>query len=707
MVVAFSVSTGRLWRLRHPGNVCAPYPARHSLMKYPEKQNHSLTGAIMTRSLFSRLFLQPALIVVISFTAVSPAMAWSFFGSKQDNRTLTAFQSEAELNDWLALKKSQVAAKQGTRNQSEKAKKDSAAPATPMALMVQESASEDQSAAADESESVTNTQTAGVDEGGIVKVHGHHLVILRRGRLFTVDVGSNRLAPVSVIDAYAPGSSGHAWYDEMLITGNTIAVIGYSYSKGGTEVVLFHIDESGQLSYKATHVLRSNDYYSSRNYASRLIGDKLIFYTPLYLNFNAANPLDFFPAVRTWQDGKAGDFKRIAPATQIYRTDEDIAPTQTQIALHTIQICDLSRPDMPCKATGVLAPGGREFYVSKEAVYIWTAPFARFHHRTADTVGPVSASVFRLPLDLKQPPTAIKTMGSPIDQFSFLESDDGHLNVLLRSEGPAASMWSSEGGRKDLALLRVPVSQFGNGSESVPAANYHPLPSPQGGHSIQNRYIGNYLLYGAGNTWGRSQSAENAAYVVAWKNPQNGTVKLTPTHSVDRIEALGKNALLIGTDHTSLVFSTIALGGTERMVYANPVSNFTLANAAQGETRSHGFYYKPENDKNGILGLPFRGSGSSGWKQLRHTSSGIVYVKNNNLSLSEMGILGASPNPNTNDNCKASCVDWYGNSRPLFLKGRVFALMGYELVEGKLSGNSIGEVRRIDFSPVQARPVRR
>ncbi len=34
-------------------------------------------------------------------------------------------------------------------------------------------------------ESVTNTQHAGVDEGGIVKVHGNHLVVLRRGRLFT------------------------------------------------------------------------------------------------------------------------------------------------------------------------------------------------------------------------------------------------------------------------------------------------------------------------------------------------------------------------------------------------------------------------------------------------------------------------------------------------------------------------------------------
>ena len=40
-------------------------------------------------------------------------------------------------------------------------------------------------------ESVTNVQHAGVDEGGIVKLHGNYLVVLRRGRLFTIDVSGD------------------------------------------------------------------------------------------------------------------------------------------------------------------------------------------------------------------------------------------------------------------------------------------------------------------------------------------------------------------------------------------------------------------------------------------------------------------------------------------------------------------------------------
>src|SRR6185369_9530168 len=146
-------------------------------------------------------------------------------------------------------------------------------------------------------ESITNTQEAGVDEGGIVKLHGDHLVVLRRGRLFTVKVGDGALQPISSVDAFGPEINPNStWYDEMLVSDDTIAVIGYSYERGGTEVGLFHIDGFGKLAYQSTYHLRSNDYYSSRNYASRLIGNKLIFYSPLYLNAYSENPFESFPA---------------------------------------------------------------------------------------------------------------------------------------------------------------------------------------------------------------------------------------------------------------------------------------------------------------------------------------------------------------------------------------------------------------------------
>ncbi|HTG96959.1 MAG TPA: beta-propeller domain-containing protein [Burkholderiales bacterium] len=503
-------------------------------------------------------------------------------------------------------------------------------------------------------DSVTNVQHAGVDEGGIVKVHGDHLLILRRGRLFSVEISN--LKPVSAVDAFGPGVDPRgAWYDEMLISGSTIAVIGYSYARGGTEIGLFEISRSGQLSYRATYHLRSNDYYSSRNYASRLIGSKLVFYTPLYLNPWRGNPYDQLPAMR--RPGE-NEFRRIAPATRIYRSDEQLDPWQG-MALHTVTVCDLAKPDLDCASTAVLGPTGRVFYVSPASVFVWN----------------VKAAVFRIPLD-GGAPSALKVAGSPIDQFSFLEGNDGFLNVLVRAHGRGEAMWSSEMRGGELALLRVHLSRFSDGRDSASSDNYQPLP----GQAFQNRYVGQYLLYGAQRQLFAARYADGSTFGI----PVN--------HAVDRLEALGEDAVAIGSDGRDLHFSSVRLAP-----YPAIAGRYIRANANQGETRSHGFFY---NERQGLLGLPIIGGQQRTLRhQLRFTSASVLYLRNQSLNFAEIGTLDASADANTNDGCRASCVDWYGNSRPLFIRNRVFALMGYEIVEGQLGREGIAEVRRVNFSP--------
>ena len=114
--------------------------------------------------------------------------------------------------------------------------------AAPAAAQATAKAAADSSAVGQAAESITNVQTAGVDEGGIVKRVGDHLVILRRGRLFTVRVGGDQLQPTTMLNAYAPGSDpSGAWYDELLIHERTVVVVGYSDARGGTEIGLFEL----------------------------------------------------------------------------------------------------------------------------------------------------------------------------------------------------------------------------------------------------------------------------------------------------------------------------------------------------------------------------------------------------------------------------------------------------------------------------------
>ena len=601
-------------------------------------------------------------------------------------KTLTAFASEQEISDLFKLW-AEEARKRDTARRSAQALQDSAgmgalSSAAPAAKMAAESSAD----------SITNVQHAGVDEGGIVKRHGDHLVILRRGRLFTVKIGGDELAPVSVADAYGSGiNPGGAWYDEMLISGNTIAVIGYSYQRGGTEIGLFEISNAGRLRYKSTYHLRSNDYYSSRNYASRLIGDKLVFYTPMHLNPWGGEPWGSFPAMRRWRSGvTAAEFKPIAPATRIYRTDEPLDPHQG-VALHTVTVCDLAQAEMDCESTAVLGSPGRVFYVSGGSVYVWTTQWHRNRPGAGSTSAPGSA-VFRIPLD-GTAPTALKTAGSPIDQFSFLESADNHLNVLVRANGRGEGMWAAEANAGDFGLLRVSLDSFSDGRERAPAEAYRALPRP-GGHAIQNRYVGQYLLYGTGTGWNRAQRMLHSQ-VYAVRYASNATAQEIPlAHGVDRIEALGANAVIVGSDGRDLHFTSVRLAAS-----ASAQDRYTRKDAAQGETRSHGFYYKPDDANAGVVGLPIIGGGQSASRQLRHNSAAVLFLRNQSLRLSELGALDSRGAANANDGCRASCVDWYGNARPVFLNNRVFALMGYEIVEGRVTGSQIAEVQRVNFAP--------
>ena len=595
-------------------------------------------------------------------------------------KTMRAFSSDQEIAAYLK----KLAEEQGRRQRE----LTNAQPAEPMASSAPSAAKSDgDTKSGKDAESVTNTQHAGVDEGGIVKLHGDHLVVLRRGRLFTVAIGGGALRPVSLVDAFGPDIDPRGtWYDEMLVSEDTIVVIGYSYQRGGTEVGLFNIDRGGNLSYRSTYHLRSNDYYSSRNYASRLIGSKLIFYTPLYLSPGAADPFETFPAVRKWHRGAtAGEFKRIASATHVYRPAQQLS-ADNGLALHTVTVCDLAGGGFQCQATAVIGPAGRVFYVSPAAVYVWTTAWTWHEEQRHQR-----SMVYRMPLD-GSGPSALETSGSPVDQFSFLESEDGQLNVLVRSDAAGDAMWRAEGAAGDVALLRVPIQSFSDGSQTAAASNYLELPKPAG-YTFQNRFVGDYLLYGTGSGWGAPQkSNQPSLYAVRWTNGEWNQLSLA--HGVDRIEALGDDAVVVGTDGKDLHFSAVRLGDEPEVVY-----DYTRKNASQGELRSQGFFYKAEGEDSGVLGLPISEPGRAGYRHLIEESASILFLRNTALHFEEIGALTSRPKRVENDQCRASCVDWYGNSRPLFLRGRVFALLGYEIVEGAIDDGRIRETRRINYAP--------
>lgn len=548
-------------------------------------------------------------------------------------------------------------------------------------------------AAAPENPSITNTQIAGVDEGGIVKVSGDYLIILRRGRLFSVSTANGGLEAIDQIDAYPPGVDPRGdWYDEMLVSGDWVVVIGYSYDRGGTEVNRFRLGADGQFTFVDSHHLRSADYYSADNYASRLVGDQLIFYTPLYFGYGDEDPLESLPGLSRWTDGQDGPrWERIVTGRQVYMAEplRDLGPSAVE-AMHTVSSCNLTAPELRCRATVILGGESRTFFVSQNAVYVWTSE-GSFWRNDSDDEAFTPAYLYRLPFDGGSP-QAVQVQGDPVDQFSFNPNvEAGRLDILVVSDSDGDRMWSPDFANGAAALLRLPMRRFGDGSEMTPAGDYQLLPGGERSYIDVDRFVGDWLFYALERYSAdyRQTTTELVAVPV-----RGGEPILFDFESVDRIEQLGSDALVVGgTD--SVTFTTLVLGAPQPAIG----STFTVPQASESESRSHAFFFRPDtaDGVTGLMGLPImtQVQGHAGWR----ASADMLFLRRDERALSDFGRLRAMPATGVSDNCRASCVDWYGNARPIFLRGRVFALMGYELVEGREGGEVIQEVRRLDYTP--------
>ena len=75
------------------------------------------------------------------------------------------------------------------------------------------------------------------------------------------------------------------------------------------------------------------------------------------------------------------------------------------------------------------------------------------------------------------------------------------------------------------------------------------------------------------------------------------------------------------------------------------------------------------------------------------------------LKLTSADRLTGKPEDQVTENgydCVVFCYDWYGNSRPIFFRDRVFALIGAELIEGAMKGDRVAETARVNLTGTPA-----
>lgn len=131
-----------------------------------------------------------------------------------------------------------------------------------------------------------------------------------------------------------------------------------------------------------------------------------------------------------------------------------------------------------------------------------------------------------------------------------------------------------------------------------------------------------------------------------------------------------------------------ALGGT-----------FVEPDASEAEQRSHAFFYREDGGEEGVFGLPVSAPGVRKDDLRRMRPARILFLQNRGLTLLAAGSLEPPAKEMVDDRCLASCVDWYGDARPIFAGDRILALSGYTMTEGQFAGGFVTSLDSLDFTP--------
>jgi len=542
-------------------------------------------------------------------------------------------------------------------------------------------ASQKAEAPATEAESnaeITNNQEAGVDEGGIVKNIGDHLVVLRQGRLFAVNVAMEGQARQtgSIRVARDEALNKNVWYDEMLVRGRDIYVIGfryatlvedesrspansYNYGVGATEISHFTLGEKGELTRAETLFLESADYYDSSNYASRMIDGQLVFYIPYASGgWHRQAYRGPYPSLLDYMGD--GRFRRGEPI--LTGADIQRPPKAGQNVLHTVVVCEVE-DNQPRSCTAKAVAGGwwRTRYITSEDVFLWGEDRVwKFSLRDGS---------------IKQH----AAYGYPRDQFAFKlergeEDASDKLHVLVQNHRT---------NKRSLDLLSLSVDAFDeSGEQELDARNSRVVMRELSNKWLAKvRFTGDWVLFSY--TGYNHRATELGVHHI---EKQRTYIHELPNGHVTRLEPMyGVGALVSQTRYEQrswwgrrsmkMSMHVLSLEGEEPVI----TDALELDGAAEAEARSHAFFFKPnKEDGGGVFGLPVTGASGRGWwgQSVANIAFFDVSAKG---TLALQGAVSASDA--AKGTCETSCIDWYGNTRPIFLRDRIFALMGSELAE--------------------------
>lgn len=607
--------------------------------------------------------------------------------------------------------------------------------------------------AGDPASSVTNTQVAGVDEGGVVKQVGRFLVVLQDGRLFVVDP-QDGLRLVDRFNIYETPQE-NAWIDEILVEGNLVLATTYAFAADATILNVLRIDpQSGRVSWQGRFAISSSDYFDVSDVATRLIDGALVLAVRNELTALARRgQVPTLQRVRLVEKpGEQPTFRpvgrkvRLVDPANTYRPVAPMAYPEL-VSIITCPLADMAQASQPaCSVRGFVTSWNWTLFVSRTATYLisydWSGALMRAFLDDPDRCkqaaaggqrGPFNSTVVRIPHRNGRPGMA-RLYGAVTDTSLGYDEQDGRLwaltavNSSTLCDTPDGS-GQSDSGRLLAGLESLPLDGFGVGADQAarPTLDVLRAAPPDGGRF---RFAPGWLILTP------SEAAEATLPGVSSGAPVPATPPAGPAGrlhavpllrpadaasvdldmAVTRLQPLGAGVLAVGDDRAARGLRIDYVSLRDRPAVASSV---LLPGRTEGESRLGALNFVPEPTGAFAIGLATTSltdpaaqsisrSGPSDLSFLRlspqNVLAGLGFVSPRPPVNPPDGQGGNRAEPGANGYvCEVSCTDWYGNTRAVFIAGRTFALMGTDLVEADISGAEVRELRRLDLTDKPAR----
>lgn len=533
----------------------------------------------------------------------------------------------------------------------------------------------------------------GVDRGDAVRQAGRFILVLSGNSLLVIDTGTASGQPARLADEVSLTGPWYSLHDAILLHGDHVIVTGRAGQGGASLISAFRLGADGRLRAEGVFMVSGTD-----DARLGLAGERLVIYSSTDNAYHGASSPDFrWPRIWRWTaetarreealareeertgntfwprtrlERAAGAGRRLLAASDIYR------PIRATFngELHTISVCPLaslgSRTGLACRSIGFGGSANAGVMFTATNAYV-TLDQGRDDSAESNPSCPGSNEggsdrflLYRVPLDGDS--VGVTAVAGTLEGMA---ERNGRARLFLRNARPDCGPDLAD------ALADLPQTAFTRAGAMAGRDAYAELEG----------IFGSDVLFTADTAIVfslRDYLDEDEIALVPLDRPA-AIRQLRVPHRLSRVEPVAGGALITGWAAEEQVAVTFVGPGTASRPDTIILPGLTIEPNQPYVSAWSG----------NLIGLPTdRSPIARNSDHVYRFAPDLHFLRiDENGRLVRAGTLTASREHECGS-CSARL------SRAIFMNGRIFALAGPELIEGRLENGQVIEVRRFDVA---------